>query len=260
MAIKTLSELFEHELKDIYYAEHRLVEALTELAGETKHREIKRAYTTHKKETQGQIKRLKQVFRLIGDVPEAEKCPGIEGLLKEKQNFTKKEKPSQEILDYYNLGAASKAERYEITAYEGLIEIARQLGMDQAVELLGANLQEEQATLDTLKILSQDYDTGALLAKEEEEGSSEKSPAKGSAAKSGKSGSAAKGGSKSAPASKGATKSGAASKGASGSKSASRGKGTGRGNAAGDDAGYRGEVEADSIMVAPDPVVSLGDR
>lgn len=295
MAVKTLSELFEHELKDIYYAEHRLVEALTQLAEETKHREIKRAYTTHKKETQGQIKRLKQVFKLIGEAPEPEKCPGIEGLLKEKQNFVKKEKPSQEILDYYNLGAASKTERYEITAYEGLIEIAQLLGIDRAAELLGENLQEEQATLDKLKALSEGYDTDALVKDEEE---AEETPAakKGGASKGSKEAAGAKGakeskstgaskdagaskGSKSAAASKGsgAAKGTAASGRDGGSKSAS-GKGAAKGltkglgprnpagptnNDAGEVAtgvGYRGEVEADDIMVAPDPVVTAGQR
>ncbi len=169
MAVKNLSELFEHEMKDIYYAEHRLVEALEQLASETKHREAKKAYTSHKRETQGQIKRLQKVFKLSGKVPEPERCPGIEGLLKEKQNFTKKEKPSQDMLDYFNLGAAAKAERYEISAYEGLIQIAQQLGMDQAVELLAQNLQEEHATLDKLHELSKAFDTTLLMPQQNDD-------------------------------------------------------------------------------------------
>jgi ferritin-like metal-binding protein YciE len=315
MAVKTLDELFEHELKDIYYAEHRLVEALKELADETRHREIKRAYSAHRKETQGQIKRLKQVFKMIGDVPEAEKCPGIEGLLKEKQNFTRKEKPGQEILDYYNLGAAAKAERYEITAYEGLIEIARQLGLDEAVELLEANLQEEQAALETVKGLAQEFDTGALMAEEEPAetesnggAASKKSSAKGASKGGARNGSTKRGSttrsgaaSRKGAASKGAASKGAASKGTASKGTASKGtaskgtaskgtaskgtasKGTAsksaastrrgvmtavtpRRNDAGaparatDDAGYAAEVEADDIMVAPDPEVSLANR
>jgi ferritin-like metal-binding protein YciE len=184
MAVKTLDELFEHELKDIYYAEHRLVEALTELASETKVREIKQAYTSHKKETQGQIKRLQKVFKMFGVVPEVEKCPGIEGLLKEKHNFTKKEKPSQEILDYFNLCAAQKAERYEITAYESLIEIAQQLGMDDAVELLAETLQEEEAALEKAQTLAQQCDMSSMMSEEdEEEGSTSRSSSKRSSSK-----------------------------------------------------------------------------
>lgn len=211
MAVKNLNELFEHELKDIYYAEHRLLEALEQLASETKHREAKKAYTSHRRETQGQIKRLQKVFKMFGEAPEPEKCPGIEGLLKEKQNFTKKEKPSQEILDYFNMTAAIKTEHYEICAYEGLIEIARQLGMEPAVELLAQNLSEEQATSEKLHMLAREYDTASLMEDDEEEDEEPKS-GKGAAAK-GASG--AKGGSK-----KGASKGGGGSKAAS--KSASK--------------------------------------
>jgi ferritin-like metal-binding protein YciE len=192
MSIKTLDELFEHELKDIYYAEHRLVEALTELAGETKDREIKRAYTSHKKETQGQIKRLQKVFRLFGKVPEVEKCPGIEGLLKEKHQFTKKEKPTQEILDFFNLGAAAKTERYEITAYESLIEMAQQLGMAEGVELLAQNLQEEETALETVKALAGACDLAAMMATDEEEGEEKPSGSSKASGASKKSGAAAK--------------------------------------------------------------------
>ena len=206
MAVKNLNELFEHELKDIYYAEHRLLEALEQLASETKHREAKKAYTAHRRETQGQIKRLQKVFKMFGEAPEPEKCPGIEGLLKEKQNFTKKEKPSQEILDYFNMTAAIKTEHYEICAYEGLIEIARQLGMEPAVELLAQNLSEEQATSEKLHTLAREYDTASLMGDEEEEEDEEPKSGKGaSGAKGGSNKGASKGGSKAA--SKSASKS-----------------------------------------------------
>jgi ferritin-like metal-binding protein YciE len=210
MAVKTLNELFEHELKDIYYAEHRLVEALAELAEETKNREIKRAYTSHRKETQGQIKRLEKVFKMFGKVPEVEKCPGIEGLLKEKQQFAKKEKPSQEILDYFNLGAASKTERYEITAYESLIEIAQQLGMADAVELLSQTLQEEEGALEKVQALAQQCDLSAMVEPMEEETGGRSASGKGSSGKSGAS-------------RKGSARKGSASRGSSsGSKTSSK--------------------------------------
>jgi ferritin-like metal-binding protein YciE len=212
MAVKTLNELFEHELKDIYYAEHRLEEALAELAEESKIREIKRAYSAHRKETQGQIKRLKLVFKTIGQAPEREVCPGIEGLLKEKKNFTKKEKPSQEILEYFNLGAAAKTERYEITAYEGLIEIARQLGMTTAVELLSQNLQEEENALEMLKSFSRQYNTAALIERpESEEGSSSSGSSSGGSSRGGGSkGSGSKGGAKGGASKSSGAKSGVA--------------------------------------------------
>jgi len=161
-----LNELFDHELKDIYYAEHQLVEALQTLADESSNGEIKKAFQSHRKETQGHIKRLDQVFKTLGEKPASETCPGIDGLLKEKKAFAK-EKPSDEILDFYNLGAAQKTERYEITAYETLIEMAEALSQTTIVAALEANLQEEEAALQKLKALADGVDRDALMAEGE---------------------------------------------------------------------------------------------
>jgi ferritin-like metal-binding protein YciE len=163
----TLNELFEHELKDIYYAEHQLVAALQTLADESSDGEIKKAFQSHRKETQGHVKRLDQVFKSLGEKPASETCPGIDGLLKEKKAFAK-EKPSDDILDFYNLGAAQKTERYEITAYESLIEMAEALGRSEIVTQLEANLEEEEAALRKLKGLAANLDVNALVAEEEE--------------------------------------------------------------------------------------------
>lgn len=167
MAMQTIEELFEHELKDIYSAEHSLLDALEQMAGESSDREIKKAYTQHRKETQGQIKRLEKVFKTLGQKPKAETCPGIEGLLKEKKAFMR-EKPSDELLEYYNLGAGQKTERYEITAYESLIDMADKLGMTEAVELLEQTLQEEEAALNKLKMIASEFDVSEEGEEEEE--------------------------------------------------------------------------------------------
>jgi ferritin-like metal-binding protein YciE len=168
MPITTLDELFEHDLKDIYYAERRLLESLDEMAAEATDREAKKAFQQHRKETQGQIKRLERVFKSLGLKPEAEPCPGIEGLMKEKKSFMK-EKPSEEILGFYNLHAAQKVERYEITAYEGLIEAAEHMELDDVVEQLTQTLEEEEATLNRLKQLASDYEVEQAEEEEEEE-------------------------------------------------------------------------------------------
>jgi ferritin-like metal-binding protein YciE len=157
MAMQTIEELFEHELKDMYSAEHSLLAALEQMAGESSDRDIRKAFTQHRKETQGQIKRLDRVFKSLGQKPEAETCPGIEGLIKEKKVFMR-EKPSPELLEFYNIGAAQKTERYEITAYESLIDMADKLGMADVVELLEQNLQEEEATLNKLKAIASEFD------------------------------------------------------------------------------------------------------
>jgi ferritin-like metal-binding protein YciE len=152
--MKSLKELFEHELQDIYYAEHQLVKALGEMAGESTEEAIKQAFLTHQKETEGQITRLDEVFTSLGQKPKAVKCLGIEGLIGEKKEFSK-EKPSPEILDIFNLGAGAKTERYEITAYESLINLAGKLGLREAQTLLKQTLQEEEKTLGVVQKLCQ---------------------------------------------------------------------------------------------------------
>jgi len=171
MAMQTIEELFEHELTDIHGAERSLLDALEQMAGESSDREIKRVYTQHRKETQGQIKRLDRIFRSLGHKPEAATCPGVEGLIKEKKLFMR-EKPSPELLEFYNIGAAQKVERYEITAYENLIDMADKLGMSDAVELLEQNLQEEEAALNKLKAIASEFD----VAEEDEEIEDEEEP------------------------------------------------------------------------------------
>jgi ferritin-like metal-binding protein YciE len=168
MAMTTIDELFEHELKDIYGAEQRLLESLDEMAGEALDREAKKAFQQHRKETQGQIKRLERVFKALDLKPEAQPCAGMEGLIKEKKSFSK-ERPSEELLNFYNLHAAQKVERYEITAYEGLIETAQHLGLDEVVEQLTQNLEEEEQTLNVLKALASEYNVEDLAEGEEEQ-------------------------------------------------------------------------------------------
>jgi ferritin-like metal-binding protein YciE len=157
MAMQTIEELFEHELKDIYSAEHSLLGALEQMARESSDRDIRKVFTQHRKETQAQIKRLDKVFKALGQKPEAETCPGIEGLIKEKKVFMR-EKPSPELLEYYNIGAGQKTERYEITAYESLIDMADKLGLIDVVELLEQNLQEEESALNKLKTIASEFD------------------------------------------------------------------------------------------------------
>ncbi len=168
MAMQTIEELFEHELKDIYSAEHSLLNALEQMASESSDREIKKGFLQHRKETQGQIKRIEKIFKSMGQKPEAETCAGMEGLIKEKKLFMR-EKPSEDLLEFYNIGAAQKVERYEITAYESLIDMAEKLGMSDAVELLEQTLQEEEATLNKLKAIASEFEVADEGETEEEE-------------------------------------------------------------------------------------------
>jgi ferritin-like metal-binding protein YciE len=176
MAMESIEELFEHELKDILGGEQALIDALEQMAQESSDRDIKKAYMQHRKETQGQIKRIEKIFRLLGQKPEAESCPGIEGLIKEKKAFMR-EKPTEELLEFFNVGAAQKVERYEITSYESLIDMADKLGLTDAVELLEENLQEEEAALNKLKAIASEFDVADEGESEQTEEETEEVPA-----------------------------------------------------------------------------------
>jgi ferritin-like metal-binding protein YciE len=168
MAMQTIEELFEHELKDMYSGENMLLDALEQMASESSDREIKKAFVQHRKETQAQIKRLEKIFKVLGQKPEAETCHGIEGLLKEKKTFMK-ERPSDELVEFFNIGAGQKTERYEITSYESLIDMADKLGMTDAVELLEQNLQEEESALNKLKMIASEFDVAEEAEADEQE-------------------------------------------------------------------------------------------
>lgn len=157
MGMQTIEELFEHELGDIYSAEHALLQALDQMARESSDMDIRRAFSQHRKDTQSQIRRLEKIFRMLGRKPDVSTCAGIEGLLKEKKLFMR-ERPTPELVEFYNVGAGQKVERYEIAAYENLIEMADQLGMAEAVELLEETLQEEDGALNRLRVLASEFE------------------------------------------------------------------------------------------------------
>jgi len=163
MSIETTQELFEHNLEDIYHAEHQLLDALDVLEEHTGRDEVAQAFSEHREETQGHIDRLEEVFEMFGEPPEKEECEGIEGLIEEYEEFTSMD-PSQDVMDYHNMAAAEKTEHYEIAAYGNLIPLADHLGMDEAADLLEENLREEQDALDELKELTETFEMDAIPA------------------------------------------------------------------------------------------------
>jgi ferritin-like metal-binding protein YciE len=147
------ADLFMHELKDLYDAEFRQAQALTEMAEKVSDPKLADALREHREETQGQISRLESVFETLGEKPEKEACAGVIGLVKEFKDFTG-EDPSEKVLNVFTAEAALKAEHYEIVSYSGLIKLAGQLGQGEIVGLLQQNLEEELATAQNLEILS----------------------------------------------------------------------------------------------------------
>lgn len=142
---KKLDELFHDTLKDIYFAEKKILSTLPKMAKAAKHTELKAAFEKHQGETQGQVKRLEQVFALIEKKPQGKTCAAIMGITEEGAEIMKDYKGSP-ALDAGLLAAAQAVEHYEISRYGTLRAWAEELGMSDAARLLGQTLAEEEAT------------------------------------------------------------------------------------------------------------------
>jgi len=145
MAIKTMREKYLHELGDLYDAEQQFLKAQQEMLTKASDPTLKQGIAQHITESEGQIKNVEQVFQLLGEKPEAEKCPVAAGLVTEgKQNV--KEAGTDPIRDCFIGSALAKVEHYEIISYRGLIVGAQAMGQQQIVQLLQQNLQQEEQT------------------------------------------------------------------------------------------------------------------
>jgi ferritin-like metal-binding protein YciE len=151
---KTLHDLFEDGLKDIYYAEKKILAALPKMAKATQSEELASAFQQHRDETEQQLERLDQVFQAIDQQPKAKKCPGIEGIIAEGKEIMEEFK-GMPALDAGLLAAAQAVEHYEITRYGTLIAWAEKLGLEDAIALLKQNLDEEKETDEKLTQLAE---------------------------------------------------------------------------------------------------------
>jgi ferritin-like metal-binding protein YciE len=140
----SLQELFEHELKDLYDAEHRLTEALPKLADKANNPSLKMAFENHLRETKKHVERLQAIFDHIGVEADREKCNAMVGLIKEGDAVLDAEGDAN-VLDAALIAAAQRAEHYEMAAYGSARAFARQLGNEYAAELLERTLDEEKA-------------------------------------------------------------------------------------------------------------------
>lgn len=142
---KTLEDLFHDTLKDIYYAERKILKALPKMQRAAQSDELKEAFGKHKQETEGQIERLQQVFDLLGKRAQGKTCDAIEGIIAEGDEIMEEFKGSV-ALDAGLISSAQAVEHYEITRYGTLKRWATELGMADAATLLDATLQEESTT------------------------------------------------------------------------------------------------------------------
>ncbi len=142
--IKSLEDLFVHGLEDLYYAENQIVKSLPKMIENAHDAELKRGLQQHLRETENQIKRLQQVFKLNDRQASGTKCPAIDGILREGNDLMG-EIEGDDVLNVGIVAAAQAVEHYEITRYGALIAWARELGRNSSVPLLQANLKEEKA-------------------------------------------------------------------------------------------------------------------
>lgn len=142
--IKTMNDLYTHQLQDIYYAEKQILKSLPDMIGKATDRDLKQGLQKHLQETENHVARLEQVFKLHDLRPTAVDCPAIDGII-EEANDTSGEVDDKEVLDAAIIASAQAVEHYEITRYGTLIAWAHQLGRDDAAAILQKTLEEEKA-------------------------------------------------------------------------------------------------------------------
>jgi ferritin-like metal-binding protein YciE len=160
MKMQSIQDLFVKELQDLYSAENQIAEALPKMAEAASSEDLKAGFREHLKQTQGQIKRLEQIFEQLGNSAEGDTCRGMEGLLEEGEELMD-EDADPEVLDAGLIAAAQKVEHYEIASYGTVRTYARLLGMNDAVQLLEQTLSEEKETDAKLTDLAEDINVQA---------------------------------------------------------------------------------------------------
>ena len=153
MATKTLDNLFLDTLKDVYYAEKKILRTLPKMAKAANAQELAAAFEKHRDQTEVQVDRLERVFEMLGKRPQGKTCPAIDGIIEEGQEIMDDYKSSP-ALDAGLLAAAQAVEHYEITRYGTLKRWAEVMGMSEAALLLDETLQEESQTDEDLSALA----------------------------------------------------------------------------------------------------------
>lgn len=141
-----LEKFFIDSLKDIYYAEQKLITAIPKMEKAATTEELKEAFTDHLHQTQKHVKRLEKVFNLIGKKAEGKKCEAIEGITKEAENIIDETDEGTMTRDAALIIAAQKVEHYEIATYGGLVQLALTMGLKEVADILDSTLMEEEDT------------------------------------------------------------------------------------------------------------------
>lgn len=157
---KTVKDLLEDEIKDLYSAEKQLTKAIPKMAKGSNDSELQTAFRDHLKETEGQVSRLEEVGKLLDIKPGGKKCMGMEGLIKEGAEALEEE-GDETVLDVGIIGAGSRVEHYEMAGYLTAISLAQRLKANQIVALLRESLAEEEAADKKLRSIAKRLINGA---------------------------------------------------------------------------------------------------
>ena len=145
MALNSLRDLYLEQLRDLYSAEHQIVDALPKMAKAARHPELRQAFELHLEQSREQARRIERICDSLGESPKGETCDGMKGLLKEGEK-TMKTRADSDVLDAALIAAAQRVEHYEIAGYGCVKTYARLLGRDQDVQLLQQTENEEGQT------------------------------------------------------------------------------------------------------------------
>jgi ferritin-like metal-binding protein YciE len=151
-----LREFFVNELKDIYWAEKKLVTSLPKMVKAAGSQELKDALNDHLLTTREHVSRLEDVFELLDEKPQAKKCEAMEGLLKEGDSIVEDTEAGTATRDVGIILAAQKVEHYEIATYGGLAQLAETLQLEEVKNLLGQTLSEEKEADELLSDIAVD--------------------------------------------------------------------------------------------------------
>jgi len=155
MPIKTLEDLFTETLKDMYYVEKKLVKTLPTMEKKAVDQELKDAINSHAAETETHVARLEQVFEACEYKPQAKKCEALEGLL-EEANEVLEEIKDDRAMDAAIISSAQTVEHYEMARYGSLIAWARELGFNEAADIMQETLDEEESADQKLSDIAED--------------------------------------------------------------------------------------------------------
>ena len=161
MELDTLRALYVDELKDLWSAENQILKALPKMIRAAESKELKRAFTTHERQTRQHVKRLERILKELDASPRGKKCVGMEGLLEEGADLIK-EKPEADVLDAGLITAAQHVEHYEMAGYGTVRTWALLLGQEEHAKLLQQTLDEEGETDKLLTSLAESINVEAM--------------------------------------------------------------------------------------------------